>query len=221
MGHLLLEDVVLDVLGGVEGVLHPAVLYLELPLQGEPPLPADLGGVVVGGAQLEVVEHAGHGGPPVDDKELPLEPEGVQADVVAAGLAAVVGLKVDAGEIGGGPGLFQPVPVHHRRGPPVVDLPHEHLGLEHLLGVALPPAVGDVLLGLPVLLVHLVHGLLGGVQLQGDLLLQFPQMLRLLGEGLQHLRRRADGLFPLHGFSSFAQVSLVCKVQYTKKRKKD
>ena len=127
-----------------------------------------LGRVIVGRPQLEVVKHAGHRGAPVDDVQLLLEAEGVQADVVGSAFRLVLGGEVDAGEIGGRLCLFQPVPVDHRGGAPVVNLAHEHPGLEHLLGVALAVAVGNVLLGLFVLVIHLVHRALGLLQLLVD-----------------------------------------------------
>ena len=188
MGQLLLEDVVLDVLGAVEGVLHLAICNFKLALQGEGALRVALGGVVEGGTQLKVVEHAGHRGAPVDDVELLLVTEGVKPDVIGVCELLPLGAEVDAGEIGRGFCLLQPVPVHHRRGAPVVDLPHKHAGLEHLLGVALTVGAGYVFLCLPVLFVHSLHRELGLFQLCVDHFQNVRQVGKLL---------RWDGLLRL------------------------
>ena len=157
MGQLLLEDVVLNVLRAVEGVFHLPVYNFKLALEAQLSVGAALGGVVVGGAQFKVVKHAGHGGAPVDHIELPLVAESVQAYVIGSGLRFPLGSEVDAGEIGRGLCLLQPVPVEHGGGSLGIDLPQQHLALEHVPGVVLPPAVRHILLRLPVLLVHLLH----------------------------------------------------------------
>ena len=176
MGKLQLQNIVLNILGAVKGVLHAPVFNFKLSLKNKLPLYVVLRGIVPGTPQLIIIKHACNRRAPIYYQQLLLKVKGIEADVINPWAVPAIRTKIDAGKIGTVLCLAHSVPVDHRRDAQRINLAQGHLTLKNFLGVAFIAVLHHVALCFAVFLVHFFNRALCFCKLQAGLFYNLLKM---------------------------------------------